>query len=144
MPRKIKPANRAKARNRTSWKPGQSGNPAGRPPSGQAFSELLRQIGDMSAHDLVAFMKSGGSVGKEIMALPEYVEVKFVAALRVWAALVEEPSAGLANAVFDRLEGKVPERISLQGQVDLMPVKEMLARVYGDAAIQENESPKGE
>lgn len=33
--------------NRTSWKPGQSGNPNGRPPKSKALTDTLREVADM-------------------------------------------------------------------------------------------------
>ena len=34
--------------NLIEWKPGQSGNPNGRPKKGQSWAEIIRELGDMT------------------------------------------------------------------------------------------------
>ena len=43
-----------------SWKPGQSGNPNGRPPAGWSWAEMLREMGDKTKYGT-------GKTYKEIM-----------------------------------------------------------------------------
>jgi len=40
------------ASNRTSWKKGTSGNPAGRPPRGETWAEIARALGDETVWDV--------------------------------------------------------------------------------------------
>lgn len=39
-------SNSKKKATKASWKPGQSGNPKGRPPAGESWAEILRQVGE--------------------------------------------------------------------------------------------------
>ena len=73
----------------TRWKPGQSGNPAGRPRKGSSFAEILSAIGDEDIQ---------GMTKKEAISR------------RLWA----EASKGEAWAVreiLDRIDGR-PKQVS--------------------------------
>lgn len=76
------------------WKPGQSGNPAGRPPNPDSITNLMRVAGDMVGKD--------GRLRKE--ALVE----------KLWHR-AEEGDFRVAEYIIDRLEGRPRERQEVTG-----------------------------
>jgi len=76
------------------WKPGQSGNPAGRPPVARSFADLLRA-------ELA--LEKAGQTNRAAIA----------------AKAVQMARAGNLEAmkwVADRTDGKVPERLELEAE----------------------------
>ena len=98
---------------RSAWKPGQSGNPNGRPKDGESWSAIISSIGNMYPEDILAFIGIDNDLGKEIAHLPKNVQMKYLVVARVFAALMFEPTSGLLKELLDRLEGKVSERIDM-------------------------------
>ena len=93
---------RKRAPTRTSWRKGTSGNPAGRKPSGQSWGEVWRAVTDKTPDELSA--EVGGSsteLGRALAMLPKGVPMKDLVAVRVLAAIMSDPSAGLLNAVVN-------------------------------------------
>lgn len=81
------------------WKPGQSGNPAGKPKGARHFSTLIREAITKVADD------TGTSDDKEIVR-----------------ALVEKAKAGDLKAVdmvLDRVDGKAEQTINLDGEMTI-------------------------
>lgn len=81
------------------WKPGQSGNPKGRPKGSRHFSTLIREAITKVAED------TGTSDDKEIVR-----------------ALVEKAKAGDLKAVdmvLDRVDGKAEQTINLDGEMTI-------------------------
>lgn len=109
-----KTAQKAAAKKRPqTWKPGQSGNPAGGPKRGQSWRELIAELGDLdgpSAAERVGFLAA------QFRKLTPGVTLKELVVLRVYAALIDEPQPGLLNALVDRVEGKVAQAIELTTQ----------------------------
>lgn len=86
MPRKPPPEE-------TRWKPGQSGNPAGRPPNTKYVSDYLREL--LEQHD-----KAENMPGALAVAMAIYTEAK-----------AGTPAAFLE--LLNRTEGKVPSALDL-------------------------------
>ena len=78
----------------TPWKPGQSGNPGGRPPNPESITNLMRQAGDMVGVD--------GRLRKQAL-----VEM-------LWRK-AEKGDLRAAEYIVDRLEGKPKERQEITG-----------------------------
>ena len=109
-PAKTHPTGKRGGKTKTSWKPGQSGNPKGRPATGESWTELIKKIGDMSpaaaAQHCKAIMGQLDSIGNN-------VTLKEAVVLRVYASLLFEPQPGLFNAFMERTEGKVPDKLQV-------------------------------
>lgn len=90
-------------RRRTSWKPGQSGNPNGAPKKGESWAETIRRVGDMTPAEAVVWCKE---ITGKLAPLGDKVTLREAVVLRVFAANVFEPQPGLVNAFMDRAEGK--------------------------------------
>lgn len=113
----MKSANTTKTGKRTTpksaWKPGQSGNPKGRPKDGESWSAIIADVGNMYSSDLLAFIGTNSELGKAIAQFPKNVQLKYLVVSRVFAALMFEPTSGLLKEFMDRLEGKVAERVDM-------------------------------
>lgn len=118
---------------RTAWKPGQSGNPAGRPKSGESWSEIFRQVGEMYPDDVLAIVGETNDIGRAYKLYPKNVQMKIQVAIRIVAALMHDPTPGLLKETLDRIEGKVPEKLQMENTLGVDGLKAMLAKVYGNA-----------
>jgi len=91
------------------WKPGQSGNPAGRPPKEKTFSDTARML--LSATTIDITLTDGKGKEKRIFLKSTK---NFYHGLV--AALIVEGLKGNVNAIkelIDRAEGRPPQAISL-------------------------------
>lgn len=127
---KITPKPKKKA-TPTSWKPGQSGNPAGRPKDGQSWKEVISECSNMTVDDILQMVGETNDLGRAIKAMPKNVQMKYLVTARVLAALMFEPTSGLWNGLMDRMEGKVAERIQLDGNLEVDGLDAVLDLVYG-------------
>lgn len=103
-----KPANTQTAgkrggKTRTSWKPGQSGNPTGAPKRGQSWAEIVKEIGDLTGPEIAAKV---GQWSQYMAGLPGDVTVKTLVVIRAYEALLKDPDPKLLIALMDRAEGK--------------------------------------
>lgn len=114
------------------WKPGQSGNPAGRPKDGESWSAILKNIGEMYPEDVLAFIGTNNPLGRQVAQLPKNVQMKYLVGVRVFAALMFEPTRGLWNGLMDRIEGKVPDRLQLEHNLQVDGLNEALEKIYGN------------
>lgn len=125
----MKPANTTKSGKRkvpkTAWKPGQSGNPAGRPKDGESWAAIIASVGNMYRDDLLAFIGKDNELGQQIMQLPPNVQMKYLVTTRVFAALMFEPTSGLWKELMERADGKVETPIKHSGEI-LMTWKDFI------------------
>lgn len=126
-------ANKAKATKGIPhrWPKGQSGNPAGRPKDGESWAAVIKAVGEMYPDDILAFIGTSNDLGKSIMQLPKNVQMKYLVTARVFAALMFDPSAGLWNGLMDRAEGKVPDKVHMDGLLTVDGLTNTLEKVYG-------------
>ena len=111
-PDKTDSAGKSKHANRTTWRKGQSGNPAGAPKRGESWRELIAKLGDFDGPTAAAH---AGFLSGQFKKLPQGVTLKELVVLRVYAALIDDPQPGLLNAFMERVEGKVKEQVELTG-----------------------------
>jgi hypothetical protein len=97
----------------TSWKPGQSGNPAGRPKDGESWAAIIKSVGDMYPADIVAFIGKDNDLGRMLSKLPQGVQMKYLVTARVFAALMFEPTHGLWKETMERVDGKVKDQLDV-------------------------------
>ena len=57
----IKPKRKAPPK---GWKPGQSGNPKGRPKDGESWAAVIKEISDMPADEVLALVGKGNDLGR--------------------------------------------------------------------------------
>jgi hypothetical protein len=117
---------------KSAWKPGQSGNPAGRPRDGESWAAVIAAVGNMYPDDLLAFIPKGNDLGNAISQLPKGVQMKYLVTARVFAALMFEPSSGLWKELMERAEGKVSDKLD----VNSTGVQKVIIEYSDDSAHQ--------
>jgi len=119
-----KTANSSKSLNKSkrkappkAWKPGQSGNPKGRPAEGESWAAIIKEISAMSADELFEIVgKTNGRIndlGAAYKQMPPGVAMKKLVVARILAALMFEPSHGLWHELMDRAEGTVKSQMDI-------------------------------
>lgn len=103
-----KSANRQKTVKRrapkSAWKPGQSGNPSGRPKNEVSLVHWFKEWGNMSSEEAAKLCKTyAGQLNQVKGDLP----IAAVAALRVWMSVINDPTPGLIGHLLDRIDGAV-------------------------------------
>jgi hypothetical protein len=93
----------------TAWKPGQSGNPGGRPRNEVSLTHWLREWGGMTSAQAAELC---ATYAKELRAAKSgEMPLAALAALRVWMTVISEPTPGLFGQLLDRMDGPVPTRL---------------------------------
>ena len=117
---KEKPANTQKSGKRkptkTAWKPGQSGNPHGRPKEGESWAAIIKEISDMTPAEIINLVGKDNDLGKQIAKLPKNIVIKKLVVARVMAALMFEPTSSLWGTLMERADGKLPQPIQGAGR----------------------------
>lgn len=105
---------------KSAWKPGQSGNPGGRPKDGESWAGVISTVANMTTDEILDFIGKTTALGKLIAKMPRNVQVKYVVTARVMAELMSNPSAGLWNGLMDRMDGKVAIPVKNLGEMPLL------------------------
>jgi len=92
-----------KRKPKTAWKKGQSGNPKGAPKRGESWAEVWTKIGNMTPAEAAAYAKE---VAGQLAKIKSTLTLKEAVALRVFLSLMNEPTAGILNAIMDRTDGR--------------------------------------
>ena len=101
------------------WKPGQSGNPKGRPPKVRTIPDILRRLGQERVKD-----------GEQ---------TRLEAVLRKVYDLALEGQAWAVQFIAERTEGKAPERLQAQVSMDQpLVVPKALVAVDGGGAAKKS------
>lgn len=113
-----KPANKRNSGKRggktsTSWKPGQSGNPKGRPKDGESWTGVIASVSNMTAEEVIAIVGKDNDLGVAFAQMPKGVQLKYLINFRVVASLMFEPTSGLWKELMERAEGKVKDVVDL-------------------------------
>ncbi len=85
-----------------SWKPGQSGNPNGRPPKDRSISEILEKYGDIEDDE--------GLTKKEKL-------IKMM-----WELAIQDKDMPAAKYILDRILGKPTETIKQEIRTELIEI----------------------
>jgi hypothetical protein len=146
-PRTDKPKPKRKAP-KSAWKPGQSGNPKGRPKDGQSWREVLTELSNMTTEDILLMIGADNDLGRNIKLMPKNVQMKYLVGARVIAALMFEPTSGLWNGLMDRIDGKVPDQLKISNLLEVDGLEARLTLLYGknkDSSGRENrqDDPSG-
>lgn len=100
-----------KKRGNPNWKKGgPSPNPAGRPATGESWTELIKKIGDMTPKEAADYCRA---IAGKLAPIGDAVTLKEAVVLRVYAALLFEPQPGLLNTFIERAEGKVAQPVEV-------------------------------
>jgi hypothetical protein len=102
---------------KSAWPRGVSGNPkGGRPKSTNTWGAIFAEIGNLTGN---AAAKRCHSIAGQLAGIGGEVTLKEAVAMRVYSALLFEPSGSLLEKVMDRMEGKlaIPMNIDWRGEV---------------------------
>ncbi len=102
------------------FKPGQSGNPKGRPKKDVSFTSLLKKY-----LDEIPAVKIGGEVNKELTWRQLIVQAWLIGSYKGNATLFKE--------LLERVEGKVAQPIVGKGNSDFMP--EMFSILFPEGTV---------
>ena len=87
-----------------AWKPGESGNPLGRPPNPISLTSAIKRIGDMKAPP--KFVKE---LQEDIPELKDDLTFVEAVAARNWLKAIDFKTGDvMAKEIAERLDGKVP------------------------------------
>lgn len=125
-----KPKAKAKPRGKPFPK-GVSGNPAGRPKDGESWAGIIKEVGEMYPEDILEIIGTTNELGRQIKQLPKNVQMKYLVTIRVYTALMFEPTSGLWNGLMDRAEGKVPDRLQFENTLTVEGLEKSLDKIYG-------------
>jgi len=114
-----------------SWKKGQSGNPKGRPRDGESWAGIIRAVGDMYTDDILEIVGEKNDLGRALKQMPKNVQMKYLVTIRIYAALMFDPSGTLWNNLMDRVDGKVKEQIQMDGTLTVDNLEKAMEEVYG-------------
>lgn len=67
----------------------------------------------MCPADILAFVGRDNDFGKMFVKLPQNVQMKYLVTVRVYSALLFEPTPGLWKELMERAEGKVKDVVDL-------------------------------
>src|SRR3990172_6199956 len=84
----------------------------GAPKRGESWREIIDSVGKMFAEEISAEV-GNNDLGRAYRQLPRGIAMKRLVVMRVFAALMFEPTAGLWNPLMERVEGKVIQPISV-------------------------------
>lgn len=104
----------AKKRHQT-WKPGQSGNPAGRPSLGISYKEIFSAVGNLTIGEL---KERYAVYAKRFPGVPDDIHLKDLVALSVLVGLAIEPTPGLLATLLDRTDGPLEHTINVNKLTD--------------------------
>jgi hypothetical protein len=94
---------------KSAWKPGQSGNPGGRPKNEQSISYWLLEFGSLTPREL---SDRCAQYAAELKKVKGDMSMFAHIALRALMGQINEPSPGLFALILERTEGKVSQPIS--------------------------------
>ncbi len=94
-----------------AWKPGQSGNPAGRPPNPLSLTSEIKAVGDLPAPKKIL-----DEIRDFIPDIPEETTWVRALAYRNWIRAMDQKGGDImAKEIAERLDGKVPFPVSGEG-----------------------------
>ena len=93
----------------TAWKPGQSGNPKGRPKDGESWAGSLKWAFNLTGKQAAEIAPP--ELAREFKKLGK-MELRRALCLRMAAALLFDPTASLFTSIADREEGRLPQTVN--------------------------------
>lgn len=106
-------------------------NLEGAPHKGGTYRDVYAFYDDLTADMIAEMLPVGSELRKMYAKMPKGIAMKHLKAIRIFAAIMFDPSPGLVKEVSDRTEGKVAERIQLDGNLDVDGLDAVLNLVYG-------------
>ena len=123
---------------RTSWPKGKSGNPkGGRPKSDQTWGAIFSQFAHMTP---AAAAAKCHAIAGQLAGLGDKITLQEAIVIRVYSALLFEPSGSLLDKVMARMDGllPIPMNISWREEAEKrgLPASEVFEKMV-QAAVNE-------
>jgi len=140
---KAKPS--AKPRGRGKGKPFQKGkgkagdpriNRKGAPPKGSSMKEVLAYFDELTNEEILELLPAG-KLRRRYARQPKELLVKHVRAMAALIELQERPTAQLAAYIDDRIDGKVPDEMNVNGSLEVENLSKFIKDVYGKKKADE-------
>jgi hypothetical protein len=90
---------------RTAWKPGQTGNPKGRPKGDNSWAATIRAIGELTPAEVA---RKCHAIAGQLQNLGDKITMREAVVIRVYSQMLFEPMGSLWGHMMDRSDGKVP------------------------------------
>ncbi len=107
--------------NKTTWKPGQTGNPGGRPKSEVSLTAWMRDILSMTSEQAAKLCEQYARDFRQIKTGD--VPMVGVVAIRVVQSVINDPPPGLVGQIWDRIDGKVKDEIDAKGDITIRVIR---------------------
>ena len=98
-------------KNLKPWKPGQSGNPKGRPPKGETWKDLIRQIGAMTGNEVAEWFATFAPQFRKVGD----VQLKTAVIARAYLASINEPNGSVLKMLASYDDGLPPQAVEVGG-----------------------------
>ena len=127
---------------KSAWPKGKSGNPkGGRPKSEHTWGAIFAEIGNLTGN---AAAKRCHSIAGQLAGIGGEVTLKEAVAMRVFSALLFEPSGSLLEKVMDRMEGKLPFPMDVSWREEAekrgIPASQVFEKMVGEFTRQMNDA----
>ena len=106
-------------------------NLEGAPVKGATYRDVYGFYDDLTADKIAEMLPAGSDLRRMYAQMPKGIAMKHLKAIRIFAAIMFDPTPGLVKEVSDRTEGKVAERIQLDGNLEVDGLDAVLDLVYG-------------
>ena len=110
---------------------GVSGNPKGAPKRGESWAEIIKRIGEMTPEEASDHAQQ---IAGKLRSIGGGLTLKEAVVLRVYAALMFEPTAALLNSFMERAEGKITQPL------DMNIIKVIFEDADPDSTAAENDT----
>lgn len=87
-----------------------------------SWGEILEEIGNLDGQQA---LERAGRIFSQLKKYPEGVTLKELSAISYYIRMINDPNGSLLNAVADRTDGKIPDKIEING------LTEALDAIYG-------------
>ena len=94
-------------------------NKEGAPKRGQTWKESIKRITDMTREEAIKYVGARTRIGRLLKELPPNIPIKEALIFSSIIAYGREPNARMLQALTDREEGKPPQAIDLNGNMNL-------------------------
>jgi hypothetical protein len=114
------------------WIKGKSANPRGRPKEGQSWAAVIREVSEMTPEQVVEMLGKNNPLSQSFEQMPKGIPMKYLATIRLYSSVMFDPTKGIWDAIVDRDEGKVPDKMEYNGTVKVDGFEAILKKAYGD------------
>lgn len=132
------------------WKPGQSGNPRGRPKEGESWKSIMKDVSNRTFEEQAERVGKDTELGRMLMQMPKNnITIKENIVTRVAMAMMNDPTPGLWNGWMDRQDGRIPLAMDITAlAIDAASVEqrifELMERAKERALLEAENTVDGE